>query len=144
MTDLRHVWVLGANVELIRADQVISVFVKRSDHSDPWPLTLHQLQELDDAVSVSAEVLGGGEGTSRQATLLTCHVTQAPSAAAGLTKTLAKWADKPLPALYVYPHLHAVEGRPTIGWRVDEAPPEAWPNIYGELLELAKTQRRRR
>jgi hypothetical protein len=46
MTDLRQVWVLGANVELIRADQIISVYVKRSDDSDPWPLTLRQLGEL--------------------------------------------------------------------------------------------------
>jgi hypothetical protein len=43
MTDFHHVWVLGADIELIRADRIISVYVKRFDDADEEPLTLRRL-----------------------------------------------------------------------------------------------------
>lgn len=71
---------MGADVELIRADRIASVFVKRSDQTDRRPLTLSQFGQLQGEVSICAEVLSGRDDMSRVATLLTCHVAQADSA----------------------------------------------------------------
>jgi hypothetical protein len=143
MTDIRHVWVLGADLELLRADQIIRVYVKRD--GDEEPLTLRQLGTLTGEVEVCADVLGGGDGASREAVLLTCHMSQAARAVVTFPDDLARCAgNSDAKFLYLYPELNKdVQGLP-IDWVASEDPPEEWPNIYGELLEISKNRNRRR
>jgi hypothetical protein len=137
MTDLRHVWVYGADAELIRADQIISVYAhepsdEQFDYGAVKPDRLAR-----GTVLLCAEVPGGRKGaTSRRVWLMRgCPAPEAERLLAQLVYHLAEAAaaggDDVAPCLYVYPSVDKENA--TIRWEVGAGVPDRRPDVPSEL-----------
>jgi hypothetical protein len=137
MTDLRHVWVYGADAELIRADQIISVYAHEpsDEQFDYGAIKPDRLAE--GTVLLCAEVPGGRKGgTSRRVRLMRgCPAPEAERLLAQLVYHLAEAAaeggDDVANCLYVYPSVD--EDTATIRWQVSAGVPERRPDIPSDL-----------
>jgi hypothetical protein len=137
MTDLRHVWVYGADAELIRADQIVSVYAHEpsDEQFDYGAIKPDRLAKGN--VLLCAEVPGGRKGAaSRRVRLMRgCPAPEAERLLAQLVYHLAEAAsashDDAANCLYVYPWVD--DKNATIRWEVSAEAPERRPAIPEDL-----------
>jgi hypothetical protein len=136
MTDLRHVWVYGADAELIRADQIVSVYAHEPSDEQFDYGAIKPDRLAGGTVLLCAEVPGGRKGaTSRRVRLMRgCPAPEAERLLAELVGHLAEAAatgDDPAGCLYVYPSVD--ERDATIRWQVGAGVPERRPDVPADL-----------
>lgn len=135
MTDLRQVWVYGADAELIRADQIISVYAHEPSDEQFDYGAIKPDRLAGGTVLLCAEVPGGRKGaTSRRVPLMRgCPALEVERLLAQLVYHLAEAAadEDAANCLYVYPSVDDEKG--TIRWEVSAGVPERRPNIPADL-----------
>jgi hypothetical protein len=124
MTALAHVWVRGTKLELVRADQIISLAIEdpRATGGGAAMLTVipetRKSQAADKVVfSLTATVAGREESVH----LRNYKAQDAVEAIQGLAGALAKTAGRSEPVLYVYPW--AGDGA---DWEIQASLPVDW------------------
>jgi hypothetical protein len=133
MRQLADVWVCAEKVELIRADQIISVYVSETTSDDGkfdyGPIRPAGLDEAE--LLLCGEVAGGRDGAaSRRVILLRCSGADVMRLMRELTEQLAAAGSAPGDvgkSSYVFPRVQSTARM--ISWELGEKLPDPWPNI---------------
>jgi hypothetical protein len=123
VTDLANIWVRTTRLELIRADQIVSLSIGDPSGDGPAPAMIFADMKsgppADHMLRLMASV--AGSAAPREIHLRSYEFGDAVPALTGLADALAAAVGRSEPMLFVYPHLGA-----GARWEVTTALPREW------------------